>query len=130
MQNLHLGTINTRLRVNRCDGSLMRWVRGNSPSDQLCAKVGGADLSSALHANHLRRFGLVERASSWINKVRNLSVPGDKVKGGPGIIKCGFYSVNPSGRTGRRWQLDCCYHGGLTPRLTSLSDGSRIIALS
>ena len=83
----------------------------------------------------------MERASSWINKVRDLLEPGHKVKGGQrltwdgclkrDIIECGLIGVNPSDRScwrERGGQLNyAAYHGGLTPRLTSLSVDSRII---
>ena len=71
-----------------------------------------AVLSTVLRANRLRWFGHVERASSWINKVRDLSVPGAKVKGGQrltwdsrvkrDIAECGLPGVNPSDRN--RWR--------------------------
>ena len=104
-------------QLNRCDRSMMRWIcrvgpRDNSPTEQLCAKLGVAVLSSVLRANRLRWFGHVERASSWINKVRNLLVPGNKVRGGQrltwdsrvktDITECGLRGVNPSDRN--RWR--------------------------
>ena len=86
--------------------------RDNSSTEQLCAKLGVAVLSTVLRANRLRWFGHVERASSWINKVRDLPEPGEKVKGGPrltwdgrvksDITECGLRGVDPSDRN--RWR--------------------------
>ena len=72
-------------QLHRCDRAMMRWIRrfslrDNSPTEQLCAKLGVVVLSSVLQANRLRWFGHAEHTTSWINKVRDLSVPGDKAK--------------------------------------------------
>ena len=84
----------------------------NSPTEQLCAILGVAVLSAVLSANRLRWFGHMERASSRINKVRDLSVPGNKVKSGQrltwdirvkrDITECGLRRVNSSDRN--RWR--------------------------
>ena len=84
----------------------------NAPTKQLCAKLGVAVLSTVLRANRLPWFGHVERALTWINKVRDLPEPGEKLKGGQrltwdghvkrDITKCGLRGVNPSDRN--RWR--------------------------
>ena len=75
-------------RLRRNDRSMIRWICGVRPSDDvspttLHKRLGIREVSEVLSTGRLRWYGHVKRASSCINSVTNLEVPGSRGRGRP-----------------------------------------------
>ena len=75
-------------RLRRNDRAMVRWICGvklhdETPIDALYAKLGIQDVTDALCSRRLRWYGHVTRATSCINTVMDLSLPGHRGRGRP-----------------------------------------------
>ena len=104
-------------RLRRNERSMIRWICGVKPENDvssatLCAKLGIEDIESALRTRRLRWYGHVSRASTCINTIRDMPIPGGKRRGGQrktwaacvksDIEKCNLSSVDTQDRVAWR----------------------------
>ena len=100
-------------RLRRNDRSMIRWMcgtkaRDETPSEKLLKKLGLCDITAVLRCGRLRWSGHVERATSYINTVTKLVVPGKRGRGRPrktwaqcvknDIHEYGFTEIDPQDR--------------------------------
>ena len=100
-------------RLRRNDRSMIRWICGvklddEIPSIVLHQRLHIEEITVALRTRRLRWFGHVQRASSCINSVSNLTVPGSRRRGRPrktwsecvkkDIVDCNLSGFNPLDR--------------------------------
>ena len=100
-------------RLRRNDRSMIRWMcgtkaRDETPSEKLLEKLGLCDITAVLRCGRLRWSGHVERATSYINTVTKLVVPGKRGRGRPrktwaqcvknDIHEYGFTEIDPQDR--------------------------------
>jgi len=81
-------TVSDLQRMRRNDRSMIRWICGVKPIDEvptetLHAKLGILEVTKALCTKRLRWFGHVSRASSGINDILDFSPPGSRRRGRP-----------------------------------------------
>ena len=104
-------------RLRRNERCMVRWICGVKPENKvssatLCAKLGIEDIESALRTRRLRWYGHVSRASTCINTIRDMPIPGRKRRGGQhktwaacvksDIVKCNLSSVDTRDRVAWR----------------------------
>ena len=100
-------------RLRRNDRSMIRWICGVRPQDEitsaaLLAKLGLVDIATALRSRRLRWYGHVVRSSACIHSVREIEVPGSRGPGRPrktweasvrgDITFCNLKTVDPLDR--------------------------------
>ncbi|XP_063727219.1 uncharacterized protein LOC134854790 [Symsagittifera roscoffensis] len=75
-------------RLRRNDRSMIRWICGTKLDDDISTavlhqKLGVVDITSVLRTRRLRWFVHVQRASSCINSVTRMKIPGRRGRGRP-----------------------------------------------
>ena len=105
-------------RLRRNDRSMIRWICGTKPDDQvptdvLYTRLGVQDVAETIRSRRLRWFGHVQRASSGIKTVMDLEVQGTRGRGRPrkswmdcikaDRVVCGLDGVDPQDRDS--WRL-------------------------
>jgi len=104
-------------RLRRNDRSMIRWICGVKPHDEisidlLCARLGIQEVTAALCSKRLRWYGHVVRSSSCIKSVTNMEVPCSKAWGRPrptwsdcvkaDMNACSIGGIDPQNRTAWR----------------------------
>ena len=104
-------------RLRRNDRSMIRWICGVKPYDEisidlLCARLGIQEVTAALRSKRLRWYGHVVRSSSCIKSVTNMEVPCSKARGRPrktwsdcvkvDMNACSIGGIDPQNRTAWR----------------------------
>ena len=75
-------------RLRRNDRAMIRWIcavklNDEEPSEVLHRKLGIDEITSVLRTRRLRWYGHVQRATSCINSISQMTVPGSRVRGRP-----------------------------------------------
>ena len=108
-------------RLQRNDRSMIRWICGTKPYDrtpsaELLLKLGIADITTVLRTHRLRWYGHVKRASTCINSITELPLPGKRNRGRPvktwlscinnDILECDLSQIDPLNR--EEWRRRAC----------------------
>ena len=75
-------------RLRRNDRSMIRWICGikphdEVPTDMLYARLGLQEVTAALRTKRLRWYGHVVRATSCTNSIMNVDIPSTRGRGRP-----------------------------------------------
>ena len=107
-------------RLQRNDRAMIRWICGTKPHDRtpssdLLLKLGIVDITTLLQTLRLHWYGHVKRASTCINSITELPLPGKRNPGRPVktwlscidnyIIECDLSQANPLNR--EDWKRTC-----------------------
>ena len=110
-------------RLRRNDRSMIRWICGTkdqdeTPSATLLQKLGIDDITAVLRSRRLRWSGHVQRATSCINSVTDLVIPGIRGRGRPrktwlecvrkDVSECGLSGIDPQDRVAWRAGVRRC----------------------
>ena len=110
-------------RLRRNDRAMVRWicavkVNDDTPSDTLHRRLGIAEITSVLRTRRLRWYGHVQRASTYINTITQLLVPGNRGRGRPrktwsecvknDIKECNLSNYDPMDRDAWRKAIRSC----------------------
>jgi len=114
------------LRIN--DRAMIRWICGAKLADKISTavlhqKLDLDEITAVLRTRRLRWYGRVQRATSCINAITRLELPGTRDRGRPrktwsacvrnDMTICNLDGVNPLDRNSwrtsvRRCQVRCC----------------------
>ena len=115
-------------RLRRNDRSMIRWICGVKPHDEvsidtLYAKLGIQEVTAALRTRRLRWFGHVVRATSCTNSVMSIAIPGSRGRGRPrkswsecvkaDVNACNLGGIDPQNRD--LWRLGVRHSSHLLP---------------
>ena len=109
--------------LRRNDRSMIRWICGvrlgdDIYTDALHQRLGVTEMISSLRCRRLRWYGHVQRASSCINTITSMAIPGNRGSGRPkktwsecvrdDIRVCKLSNINPLDRDAWRAGVRRC----------------------
>jgi hypothetical protein len=110
-------------RLRRNDRAMIRWIcavkpKDEIPSDALHRKLGIDEVTSVVRIRRLRWYGHVQRASTCINSISQLTVPGNRDRGRPrktwsecvrnDVKECNLSKYDPLDRDAWRKAIKFC----------------------